>query len=193
MEDTILNTKFFIPDARPKLVHRDRLIKKLDQGIHHKLSLISAPAGFGKTTLVTEWLHWLGIDPNDETRAEYKIAWLSLDENDNDLVRFLTYLITALSRIESIDKNFGKGAMSMLQSSQSPPSEAILAPLINDIAAIPGKTIFVLDDYHLIESQSIHDLLSLLLGNMPPTFSPGHLNPVKIHLCHWPVFVLRIS
>jgi LuxR family transcriptional regulator, maltose regulon positive regulatory protein len=168
MENTILNTKFFIPEARPKLVHRDRLIERLDAGVHRKLSLISAPAGFGKTTLVTEWLDSLGIDANNETQAEYKIAWLSLDEGDNDLVRFLTYLIAALRRIEGIDENFGKGAMSMLQSTQMPPTEVILAPLINDIAAISGKIIFVLDDYHLIEAQPIHDAFGFLLENIPP-------------------------
>ena len=167
MENIILNTKLFIPEARSKLVDRDRLIKRLNGGVHRKLSLISAPAGFGKTTLVTEWLNRLGIYSNEEIRDEIKIAWISLDEDDNDLVRFLTYLITALSRTGSIDENFGKGLMSMLQSAQPPPTKVILSQLINDIAASSGKTIFVLDDYHLIEAQPIHDALIFLLENIP--------------------------
>ena len=132
--------------------------------------MISAPAGFGKTTLVTEWLISLDIDTNKEVQAEYKIAWLSLDEKDNNLVRFLTYLIAALSRSGNVDENFGKGTLSILQSIQPPPIEVILAPLINDIAAISEKTIFVLDDYHVIETQLIHDALGFLLENIPPQF-----------------------
>jgi len=168
LENTILYTKFFIPDARPKLVHRDRLVDILNAGVHRNLSLISAPAGFGKTTLVIEWLNSLGIDANNETQPEYKIAWLSLDESDNDLVRFLTYLISALNQLEGIEANFGKSALSMLQFPQLPSTKTILTTLINDVAAISFKTILVLDDYHLIEAEPIHDALCFLLDNIPP-------------------------
>ena len=168
MENIILKTKLFIPEARSKIVNRDRLIERLNSGVHRKLSLISAPAGFGKTTLVTEWIDSLRNDANSEPQEKFKIAWLSLDENDNDLVRFLTYLIAALRQLESKDNNFGKATTGMLQSTQPPPTEVILSPLINDIATIPGKIIFILDDFHVIETQSIHTAVSFLLENMPP-------------------------
>jgi LuxR family maltose regulon positive regulatory protein len=133
-----------------------------------KLTLISAPAGFGKTTLVTEWLDNLRVDAKKENRIEERIAWLSLDEGDNDLVRFLTYFIAALNQIEGIDAIFGKGVLAMLQSPQPPPMETILTSLINEIAAISVRIIFILDDYHLIEAQPIHDLLPFLLEHLPP-------------------------
>jgi LuxR family maltose regulon positive regulatory protein len=140
----------------------------LNEGLHRKLTLISAPAGFGKTTLVTEWLDNLRVDAKKENRIEERIAWLSLDEGDNDLVRFLTYFIAALNQIEGIDAIFGKGVLAMLQSPQPPPMETILTSLINEIAAISVRIIFILDDYHLIEAQPIHDLLPFLLEHLPP-------------------------
>jgi len=167
LENTILNTKFFIPDTRLKLVYRDRLINKLNQGIHRKLSLISAPAGFGKTTLVTEWLDKFLLNAEMDTQIKCCIAWLSLDENDNDPVRFLNYFIGALNKAEGIAETIGQKAMSILQSPQLPPAETILTLLINDIITIPDQIVFVLDDYHLIEAQSIHDALNFLLENLP--------------------------
>ena len=168
----ILHTKLFIPPTRPELVSRPRLIEQLNEGLHRKLTLISAPAGFGKTTLVTEWLDNLRSDAKKETQIENRIAWLSLDEGDNDPARFLSYFIAALNQIEGIDATFGKGALSMLQSPQPPPTEAILTSLINSVAAIPDKIIIVLDDYHLIEAQPIHDALSFLLENIPLQMHP---------------------
>ena len=117
MAESLLTTKLFIPPSRLKFVHRPRLIERLDAGLHRKLTLISAPAGFGKTTLMTEWLDNLRSDAKKESEAENRIAWLSLDESDNDLVRFLTYFIAVLNQIEGID-GFGKGALCMLQSLQ---------------------------------------------------------------------------
>ncbi len=168
MTTSILVTKLFIPPTRPELVPRPRLIEQLNAGLHRKLTLISAPAGFGKTTLVTEWLDNLRVDAKKENRIEERIAWLSLDEGDNDLVRFLTYFIAALNQIEGIDAIFGKGVLAMLQSPQPPPMETILTSLINEIAAISVRIIFILDDYHLIEAQPIHDLLPFLLEHLPP-------------------------
>jgi len=101
----LLSTKLYIPPTRPELVHRPGLIKRLNEGLHRKLTLISAPAGFGKTTLVTEWLENVRLDANN------KIAWLSLDEGDNDLMRFLKYFIAALTQI---DTTFGKSVSGML-------------------------------------------------------------------------------
>ena len=112
--EQLLTTKLYIPPTRPELVPRPRLIEQLNQGLHKKLTLISAPAGFGKTTLVTDWLERLRLDAKNETQAENKIAWLSLDEGDNDPVRFLTYFIAALNQIEGLETTFGTGALAML-------------------------------------------------------------------------------
>jgi len=160
MTTSILATKLYIPPARPELVSRPRLIKRLNAGLHRKLTLISAPAGFGKTTLVSEWAHSRG-----GVTAPLRVAWLSLDESDNDPTRFLTYFIAAL---QTIDANLAIGALSSLQSPQPPPTEVVLTSLINDIAAIPDGIVLVLDDYHLIEARPIHDALTFLLRRLPP-------------------------
>ena len=137
--EQLLTTKLFIPPTRPELVPRPRLIEQLDEGLHRKLSLISAPAGFGKTTLVSEWVEQLRSDTSKENQNEYRIAWLSLDEGDNDPARFLTYFIAALNRAEGNESTLGKGALSMLQSPQPPPTETVLTSLINEIAAISNS------------------------------------------------------
>ncbi len=162
---TLLTTKLYIPPPLSNLVERPRLIERLNEGLHRKLTLISAPAGFGKTTLVSEWAARIGgaVAPSPPIRT----AWLSLDEGDNDLARFLTYLIAALGRVEGIEATIGKGALGMLQSPQPPPAEALLTSLINDVAAVPGGIILVLDDYHLIEAQPIDDALTFLLEHLP--------------------------
>ncbi|NOQ96441.1 MAG: NACHT domain-containing protein, partial [Desulfobacterales bacterium] len=168
--ESLLQTKLFIPQIRPSLVLRPRLIERLNQGLQlgHRLVLISAPAGFGKTTLVGEWVQAMG-----GATPPMAIAWLSLDESDNDPARFLAYLIAALQTIEARQEsagNVGKGALSALHASQHqpPPAEPILTALINEIAAIPDRIILVLDDYHLIEAQPIHDALTFLLRHLPP-------------------------
>ena len=112
----LLATKLFVPQVRPGLVLRPRLTERLHAGLHHKLTLISAPAGFGKTTLVSEWI----------AGSEHPVAWLSLDQTDNDPSRFLSYFITALQTIET---DIGKGALGALQSPQPPPAESILSSL----------------------------------------------------------------
>jgi LuxR family maltose regulon positive regulatory protein len=156
----LLQTKLYIPPSRPELVSRPRLIERLNAGLHRKLTLVSAPAGFGKTTLVSEWVQAL-----DGTTPPIAIAWLSLDENDNDLTRFLSYFVAASQTIEA---DIGQGALSALQSPQPPPIEALLTPLINEIAALSSQIGLVLDDYHLIETQPVHDALTFLLGHLPP-------------------------
>ncbi len=163
----ILTTKLYIPPARPELVPRPRLIERLNEGLDQnlgfgrKLTLISAPAGFGKTTLVSDWLRQLDVPT----------AWVSLDESDNDPVRFLVYFIAALQTIGARQEpasNIGKGALGMLRSPQPPPAEAVLTSLLNEIAALPDRLVLVLDDYHLIEIQPIHDALTFLLQHLPP-------------------------
>ena len=155
MTTPILATKLYIPPVRPELVSRPRLIERLNAGLHRKLTLISAPAGFGKTTLVTEWLN----------SAERPFTWLSLDENDNDPARFLTYLVAALQKTDPV---IGQAAQAMMQAPQPPPPESLLTTLINDIAATPHPFALVLDDYHLIHTLPIHQQLAFLLEHQPP-------------------------
>lgn len=168
MSVPILLTKFFIPLARPELVSRSRLIEKLNCYLHRKLTLISAPAGFGKTTLITDWLQ----SQRDDASSLLLVGWLSLDEGDNDAVRFLTYLITALNRIQSLETEIGVSALQMLQSPQLPPPETILITLINEIAMVTDKIVLILDDYHLIDAPQVHESLNYLIENLPP---PLHL------------------
>jgi len=169
MSAPILLTKLFIPAKRPELVSRAPLIEQLNRGLHHKLTLISTPAGFGKTTLVTDWLqsHWLQSQ-GDDASSPFLVAWLSLDENDNDVVRFLTYLISALNRIHGLGTEIGFGALQMAQSPQPPPPETILTAVINEIALLSEKIVLILDDYHLIDSQSVHESFNFLIENLPP-------------------------
>ena len=163
MSSPILLTKLFIPENRPELVSRSHLVDQLNNGLHRKLTLISAPAGFGKTTLVTNWLH-----SQEGDASPFLIGWLSLDEDDNDPVRFLTYLITALKRIPGLETEIGAGALQMAQAPQPPSPQTILTAIINEIAIITEKIVLVIDDYHLIDNQSVHDALSFLLENLPP-------------------------
>jgi LuxR family maltose regulon positive regulatory protein len=168
--ETLLQTKLFIPPLRQNLVARLRLIERLNQGLRlgHKLTLISAPAGFGKTTLVSEWVGGLRLDAANENQTINRIAWLSLDGGDNDLARFLAYFIAALNQVEGKETTIGKGALGMLQSPQPPPAEAVLTSLINEIAAVPDRIILALDDYHLIDSSPVDDALTYLLDHLPP-------------------------
>lgn len=155
MPTPILATKLYVPPPRPKIVLRPRLIDQLKKGLHRKLTLISAPAGFGKTTLVSEWI----------ASCERPVAWLSLDEGDNDSTRFLTYLITAL---QTIAPNMGAEALRLIQSPQPPTTESVLTILLNEIGTIPDKFILVLDDYHVIEDKAVSNALTFLLEHLPP-------------------------
>ena len=155
MVDAILTTKLYIPPARSELVSRPRLIDRLTDGLTRKLIVISAPAGFGKTTLLGEWVG----------HSELPVAWVSLDESDNDLPRFLTYVVAAL---QTIDTDLGAAALSDLQSPQPLPTESILTSLINEVTETSQDFILVLDDYHRIEVRPIHDALTFLLDGLPP-------------------------
>jgi len=169
LTESLLTTKLYIPCTRPGLVHRPDLIERLNEGLHRKLTLISAPAGFGKTTVASEWLGIMRKGAQKESQF-VNSAWLSLDEDDNDLARFLTYFITALNRVSGIEGTIGEGALGMLQSPQPPTAEVVLTSLINEIAALPGKIILVLDDFHSIESSQVDDALTFLLDHMPAQF-----------------------
>lgn len=151
----ILATKLYIPPLQPNAVLRPRLIERLNEGLHRRLTLISAPAGYGKTTLAVEWV----------ASCKRPAAWLSLDEGDNDTKRFLTYLIAAL---QTIAKNIGAGVLGMLQTPQPPTVESLLAVLINEISAVQENITIILDDYHVIEAKPIDTALTFLLENLPP-------------------------
>lgn len=155
----ILTIKLFAPLPRPNLVHRAELIERLNAGLHRRLTLISAPAGFGKTTLVSDWI----------AGCARPAAWLSLDERDNDPPRFLMYLIAAVQRIAG---HVGAGMLQALQSPQPPPPDTVLMLLLNDIATLSHPFVLVLDDYHVIESPAVDQALTLLLEHLPP---PMHL------------------
>ncbi|MFB0842661.1 LuxR C-terminal-related transcriptional regulator [Paenibacillus oleatilyticus] len=154
MSIPIVTTKLYIPPPRAKAVSRPRLIERLHQGMHRKLTLISASAGCGKTTLVSEWL----------VGCPQPAAWLSLEEADRDPARFLTYLFAAL---QTIGIRSGEGVMGMLQAPGPLPMETILTAVLNKITAIPDRFILVLDDYHVIDSRPIDDAIGFLLERMP--------------------------
>jgi LuxR family maltose regulon positive regulatory protein len=179
MAAPILATKFFAPPVRQKTVLRPRLFARLNEGVAagRKVTLISAPAGFGKTTLLSEWAHQknkrarikdktnAARHPSSTILPPSKIAWLSLDEADNDLVRFLKYVVAAL---QTIAPNLGAGAQAALQSPQPPPVHALVTALLNEIAALPNHFILVLDDYHVIDAKPIDDTLAFMLEHLPP-------------------------
>jgi LuxR family maltose regulon positive regulatory protein len=160
----ILATKLFIPPPRLDVVPRPRLVERLNEGLHRKLVLVSAPAGFGKTTLVSEWVAGPWHRPPGQV-CERPVAWLSLDEGDNDPARFLIYVVAALQTIKA---DLGEGVQAALQSPQPPSTEAILTSLLNEIAAIPDNFILVLDDYHVIDSKPVDEALTFLLKHLPP-------------------------
>src|SRR5207248_1113746 len=161
MPTPILATKLYIPRLRPNVVSRPRLIERLNEGLYRKLTLISAPAGFGKTTLVSEWVE--GIERPGARRA--RTAWLSLDEGDNDPARFLAYLVAAL---QTIAAHIGEGVLGALQSPQPPPTEAILMALLNEITTLPDNFVLVLDDYHMIDAKPVDIALTYLVEHLPP-------------------------
>ena len=180
MVNPILATKLYIPPSRPELVPRPHLIERLNEGLHRKLTLVSAPAGFGKTTLVSNWLNKLpGTDHrtvrldgakesefvNRKSKIQNGVAWLSLDDGDNDLARFLAYMVAAL---ETVERNIGQKLMPLLQSPQLPPIEHLITLLINDLVTLEGQAILALDDYHLLENRDIHRTLTFMLDHLPP-------------------------
>jgi LuxR family maltose regulon positive regulatory protein len=147
-----------VPSARPSLVTRLRLSERLEEGSGCKLTLISAPAGFGKTTLLSMWL-------SVSSRSGRPAVWLSLDPGDNDPARFWRYFIAAAARL---CPGAGDTALVLLQSPQAPPIEAILTTLLNELAELPADAVLVLDDYHLIKSQTIYEALAFLIEHLPP-------------------------
>ena len=155
----LLATKLRRPRVRASIVSRPRLTEKLNTGLNRALTLISAPVGFGKTTLLGEWLAGAA--------QAVPIAWLSLDEDDNDPVRFFTYVVAAL---DGVHEGLGSAALAMLRSPHPhpPPTKTVLTSLLNELGSVPDDLILVLDDYHTIGAPAVHDAVAVLLGNLPP-------------------------
>ncbi len=162
MSTPLLTTKLHVPPVRAERVARPRLHRRLDDGLRlgHRLTLVSAPAGFGKTTLLSDWIG----------RRQGPVAWLSLDNQDDECARFWAYLVAALQTVEA---GLGQDTLHLLQVPQLPPARAILSPLLNDIAALAqvpptASIVLVLDDYHHISAPQIHEGLAFLLDHQPP-------------------------
>jgi LuxR family maltose regulon positive regulatory protein len=154
MTEPLLETKVFIPKLRPGVVTRPRLSERLRRGAESRLTLISAPAGFGKTTLLTEWL---------SSTPERAVAWLSLDQSDSKPATFWTYVITAL---QTVLPGVGESALPLLQSTDAP-IEPVLTIVINELGAVPHDVAIVLDDYHVVESPDIEEGMIFLLEHLP--------------------------
>ena len=151
----VVTTKLRVPPLRTKVVIRQRLLERLQEGLNHSLTLVSAPAGFGKTTLLSEWLGEVNL----------KVAWLSLDDSDHDITRFITYLVSAL---QVIDKSIGESVLGALKSHQPPAVDTLLVALLNDIDSVSQDFILVLDDYHEVDSKPVDEALRFLVEYMPP-------------------------
>jgi LuxR family transcriptional regulator, maltose regulon positive regulatory protein len=157
MDTTLLATKVRVPPPSHHTLHRTRLIEALKRGSsQYKFTLIAAPAGYGKTTVLSQWAH----------SSSSPIAWLSIDEEDNDVERFFRYLLTAW---EAVQPGVMESQLGMLLGAIMPNRDSILSAFINLASDVPDHVVFVLDDYHLIENSSIHQALTFLLDHLPPT------------------------
>ena len=168
----LLTTKIQVPPLPPKTVQRTRLLETLDRGLqpNFRLTLLSAPAGYGKTTLLNAWV---------QDRV-FPTAWLSLDEGDNDPIRFMSYLLAALeSGIPALDipspveEQFSEGEI----------QERILIPLINQMGQSPRQTLIVLDDYHFIHNQTVHDRMGYLIDRLPPQAHDDFFRCLAFAIC----------
>lgn len=188
MPAPLIATKLYVPPPRPDGVVRSRLLARLNEslgksgGFARKLTLISAPAGFGKTTLVSGWCASHG----EGAQREFRVAWLSLEEADSDPGRFLTYLVASLQAVAAqFELHIGQGVLGALESPPLPPIEPLLTALLNELTTIPGNFVLVLDDYHLIDAKpvdvfasgensilgfakTVDDALTFLLEHLPP-------------------------
>ncbi len=154
MTQPILSTKLYYPSLQTNWVKRERLIGKLNECFSAKLTIVSAPAGFGKTTLLSEWIE----------QSKNKVGWVSLDGGDNDPKRFLTYCIAALQRVQP---DFGENSESLIQSPQQVSPESIITTFINEINESLKESVLILDDYHLIDSPEVHQSLSFFIEHLP--------------------------
>ncbi len=157
MPQALVTTKLRTPRPRPNLVARPRLREVLAAGEGRALTLVSAPAGFGKTTLLAEWLE-------AHATGDRSVAWVSVDESDNDPARFLAYLVTAL---QTAGEGIGEGLLASLRSPQPPHVEAVVGTLVNELADLPREITIVFDDYHLIDSDAVHEAVTFLIEHLP--------------------------
>ena len=157
MANSLVQTKLYIPRPRRSLVVRPRLSERLGRASDARLTLISAPAGFGKTTLLTAWIA-------STTTADRSVAWLSLDQSDSQPTTFWTYVITAL---QSVVPGVGADVLPLLQSTQ-PPIQTVIVSVLNELAATPNEVVLVLDDFHLVDGPDIRDGMTFLLEHLPP-------------------------
>ena len=160
MPAALLETKFYVPQLRRGVVPRRRLSERLDRGVASKLMLVSAPAGFGKTTLLAEWL---AAGPAAGAGGR-RVAWLSLDRGDNDPASFWAYVVAALRTVAA---GVGEGALALLRAPRRPAIETVLTVLLNDLGAVPGDVVLVLDDYHVIEAPEVQDGMVFWLEHLP--------------------------
>ncbi len=156
MRDQLLTTKFLTSQNHRAYVARPRLYDRLDAGMESRLTVVSAPAGFGKTALLSTWRA-------SRVQEGWPVGWLSLDESDGDARRFWTYVIAAFQRVRP---GVGEQALTLLDTPRTP-IESILSSLINDVAEVSQDLILVLDDYHLVQAQSIHRAVGFLLEHAP--------------------------
>lgn len=160
----LLHTKLMPPRLRAERVLRTSLLDRLDSGLAYKLTLVAAPAGYGKTTLMSEWLTY-----RSEQEKLPPVAWLSLDKGDNDPARFWRYLTTACQRL---DASVGNTALTLLHTARRPAFEPIITALINDLARLSCQSVLILDDYHAIDAPQIDETVAFLLNHLP---APLHL------------------
>jgi LuxR family maltose regulon positive regulatory protein len=158
---TLVKTKLRVPRTRPNLVERPRLHELLGRGEGRKLTLVSAPAGFGKTTLLVEWF----VERSGNGRSG---AWVFLDESDNDPARFLSYLVGAL---QNVVEGIGEGVLASLRSPELPPIETVVGALINELDGAGREVTVFLDDYHLIDSEHVHEAVAFLIEHLPENVS----------------------
>lgn len=164
MDIDIIHTKLYIPPVRPDWVPRPRLKSLLNMGLERKVTLVSAPAGYGKTTLLSTW-----VDSSRGKAGAPRFGWLTLEESDNDPARFMAYLNAALIKMEP---ELGVGATNALRAPNPPFIESVMGALVNGIDSLPEtdyqqKLVLILDDYHVIHEQSIHRAIDYLLEHMP--------------------------
>ena len=159
METILLQTKLYTPSLRPSLVPRPHLVAQLDGEQPSKLILLSAPAGYGKTTVVTEWL--------DQIHGETAVCWLSLDEDDSDTHQFFNYLAAAIRPLTDTQNTLPQ----LLQSPQPLPAKSLITAFVNDLTAVSSRFTLILDDYHAIESADIDSAMAFLLDHMPPNMT----------------------
>ena len=172
----VVTTKLRPPPGRADPVARPRLTERLRRVAGRRLTLLSAPAGFGKTTVLGEWLAGRGDGPSDAGAAGAPgngsggpaVAWVTLDEGDDDPARFVAYLVAALQAAAPGSITGAGGVLDALREATPPPIEAVAGALVNALAAAPGELVLVLDDYHVVEAAPVHRLVAYLIDHLPP-------------------------